>query len=204
MGIGYDEIAGKKKEKETQDKAEVKSKVTGDMYLEPSFFQKLKKTLMPNDPRDVAKRYFWERWMPGVRDLVCDVLVDMVDGFFNDMSDGRIGSKRRRRRYDRSSLDDSRVGRKEASESNVMGWREWNHIPPFKDRYNAEDVLIDVRQHLMKYDGKMSMREWFQFHNIDTDFTTCRFGWKDLDPDDVDVIEYGGGWKLDIPKPEVL
>lgn len=204
MAIGYNELAGKKKEDE--NKSEIKSKVTDDMYIKPSFFQKLKKTLVPNDPRDVARKYFWERWMPGVLDLVCDAMVDMVYGVFNDMSDGRIGSssRRRKRKYNRSSLDDSSVGRESSESEGTMGWREWNHIPPFKNKYDAEEVLIDVRQHLERYDGKMSMREWFQFHNKDTDFTTCRFGWKDLDPDDVEVIPYGGGWKLDIPKPEVL
>lgn len=205
MGTSYDEMAGKKKAAQKgAETTEIKSKVTDDSYMRPTFFQRLKKTLMPNDPRDVVERYFWDRWLPGVRDAVCNVMIDMVDGFFSDMTDGRVG-RSKRRRYDRSSLNDPSVGRKEAGSSgDKMGWREWDHIPPFNNKFDAEEVLIDIRHHLAKFDGKMSMREWFQYHNKDADFTTCRFGWKDVDPDDVRIITYGGGWKIDIPKPEVL
>ena len=201
MGVSYDDLAGKKKPMK-EDKPETKAKLTDESFLKPSFGQRLKKTLMPNDPRDVVENYFWTRWLPGVRDAVCNVLIDMVDGFFSDMSNGKIG-RSKRRNYSRSSLDDPSVGKKENT-NNAMSWREWDHIPPFANRYDAEDVLIDIRHHLAKYDGKMSMREWFQYHNKDADFTTCRFGWKDVDPEDVTIIQYGGGWKIDIPRPEVM
>jgi len=199
MGVGYDEIAGKKRQKE--ESTEIKSKVTEDSYLKPSFGERLKRVLIPNNPKEVVDNYFWNRWLPGVRDAVCNVLIDIVDGFFSDMTDGRVGT--RRRRYDRSSLDDSSVG-KSSKNTKTMNWREWDHIPPLASKFDAEEVLIDIRHHLTKYNGQMSVREWFQYHNIDVDFTNCRFGWKNVDPEDVQVIAYGGGWKIDIPRPEVL
>ena len=130
MGVGYDEIAGKKRQKE--ESTEIKSKVTEDSYLKPSFGERLKRVLIPNNPKEVVDNYFWNRWLPGVRDAVCNVLIDIVDGFFSDMTDGRVGT--RRRRYDRSSLDDSSVG-KSGKNTKTMNWREWDHIPPLASKF---------------------------------------------------------------------
>ena len=200
MGVGYNDIAGNTKQKE--ETTAIQSKVTEDSYLKPTFGQRLKRVLMPNDPRAVVDNYFWNRWLPGVRDAVCNVLIDVVDGFFSDMTDGRVG-RGGRRRYDRSSLDDSRVGQS-TKKTKAMNWREWDHIPPLANKFDAESVLIDIRHHLEKFNGNMSIREWFEFHNIDADFTNCRYGWRGVDPDDVQLVAYGGGWKIDMPRPEVM
>jgi hypothetical protein len=199
MGMNYDEVVKGRKlpdKKEEEEKKKIQSSVTESSY-KTTFLTKLRHTLMPNDPRDVIADYFWRRWMPGVRDAVCDILVDMVDGFFRDATNGRVSS--RRSSSLRSSLNDSRVGRREA-ENTPLSWREWDRWT-FNERYDAEMVAIDLQNHVTKYDGNLSMREYFEYFGKPANFTTCRYGWKGLDPDDIRVIPYGGGWKIELPRP---
>lgn len=192
----YDELVGRKKKATAENTTEQK-KDTGEVdRLPPPFLQRLKKTLLPNDPKTVMINYFWERWLPGVRDSVCDMLIDAVDGFFSNVTDGKVSSTRRRNRYHSSSLYDSRIGRKEAGYEGGMTWREWDHIAPLQHKFDAEDILIGIREHVDQY-HKLSMREWFEFQKVKADFTNCDYGFVDVDPEDFIITEYGGGYKID-------
>lgn len=202
MGMNYDEIVkGRKTPDKKEDKDKIKPSVSESSYMKPTFMQRLKKSLMPNNPKDVIEDYFWKRWIPGVRDACCDILVDMIDGFFRDVTNGRVSGGRRN--YSRSSLTDSRVGRREA-ENTPLSWREWDRFAPFSEKYDAESVQIDLQMHVAKYDGNLSMREYFEYFGKPANFTTCRYGWRNLDPEDIRVVAYGGGWKLELPQPTEL
>lgn len=195
----FDEIT---QSKQTEKPVEIPS-----AEVKPSLGRRLLRTFVPENPKDVFEYYLWHRWLPGVANGICDIFADMVYGTFNGISGGRMRGRDGSRRYrgsERSSLNDSSVGR-----VSIRSWREWRDIK-VTDKWASEDVAQKIIKHVMKYDGRLSMRQYFEFWqehmpNIKVEWTSCDYGWENLNPDDVRAVPMGGGYYgIEMPGPVLI
>lgn len=175
--------------------------------IKPSLGKRLLRTFVPEDPKDVFEYYLWNRWLPGVANGICDIFADMVYGTFNGISGGRMRNRngsRRRTGGERSSLDDASIGRTVS-----VSWRDWRDIK-ISDKWVAEDVAQKITKHVMRYNGRLSMREYFEFwqehmKELKVEWTSCNYGWDSLEPDDIRAVPMGGGyWGIEMPSPVLI
>ncbi len=201
--MNFDEITNSKTEGEPQYTEKPQAEV------KPSVWNRVVRTFVPDDPKEVFEHYLWERWLPKVADGVCDIFADAVYGVFHGISGGKMrdrGGSRRRNGSERSSLNDSSVG---VNRKKTISWREYGDIY-VKDMWAANQLEQTLRKHVVKYQGRLSMREYFDYwsdytEGLSVDWTSCSYGWETLDPDDIRAVSRGGGkWGIDMPNPVLI
>lgn len=72
------------------------------------------------------------------------------------------------------------------------------------DSRESAQIVLDVLRKRMDLYGYATLDDFYSLVNLPTDYTDSRWGWIEL-PTSILIREvYGGGFVIDLPKPELI
>lgn len=175
-----------------------------------SLGEKFSETFLATDMSSVVEHIFFDVLIPAAKDTISDI----VEGAINMMLFGsRRGGRTTRRSdgrsriytsYDRMYDDrERRVDPKDRDRDGPVRGRSRNAVEDvvFPSKAEAEDVLDNLRYLIEKY-GVASVKDYYRFADLKSDYTKETYGWFNLE--DADVARIREGWLLRLPKPVVI
>lgn len=166
--------------------------------------EKIAETFLATDFQSVTRHIIFDVLVPAAK----DTLYDMVKGSMNMLLFGERGANRNYRDRDRPYTDytrcrDDRGPRRDGDTRPTPRPYSRNLVDyvTFDERFEAEDVLANLRDLIDQY-GVASVKDFYGFAGLPTDYTKDRWGWDNLD--DVPIIRENEGYMIRLPRPKVI
>ena len=187
---------GKIKVEEKKPKIEP---VTSNVVVKKeSEFKKFRNQFMAEDGKTVRQHLFREVFVPGLQRVFSDIVKNGIDWLIYGIKGGpRQGSgsgirgvtytdySDRERRYSSPTKGSSR--------NNIYAVND----VVFKDRGEAEEVLLRLREEAARYGG-VSVGDFYDAIDQRTDHTDFKYGWPSLDQ--AEVVRSYDGYSIKFPK----
>lgn len=175
--------------------------------------KKMVEVFFPERIDDVGEYILWEVLIPAIRDSMWEVASSGVDRFFGAGSDRQTRSRR-------PSTRGNRGGYSSHTNYNRMSEEPRTNLPHrgrmsrearikhdfdeiiLESRAEAEEVIDNMFDWVEKYNA-ITVAHLYEMIGETGDYTDDKWGWTDIRGAGITRVR-GGGYLLDLPKPEPL
>lgn len=203
--------SGASSSKNEPDKKRVERVVHGEVTTrKPSFGKRLRESFFPGHAETVGEYVLWDVLVPSIKDVVADMGISFMERmlFGETRSTGRRPSQRGGgTQVNYSGISTARRGirpdpRDEPRQISQRGMatHDFDEIV-FGSRIDAESALIGLEDAIGRYQAA-TVADFYDLVGLTGSYTDQDWGWTNLDR--VGVTRAGGGWLLNLPRPERL
>lgn len=157
-----------------------------------SFGKKLKSAFFSQDLNDMKSWLFWDMIVPGCKDLILDIIDNMLGGEDRSRRSGGRTDYANRYRYNSSSKKrkSNSHRRNEDDDDDV----DYTNII-LRNRRDAEDVVYEMHKRI-RDNGTVSIAEFLDMIGLAGSFTDNDWGW-DRERD-INYRKVSSGWLIDV------
>lgn len=189
--------------KDIKNKKELKKIVSGSVVRKKKSFGSKMKEAIFGDVDDVKEYLLYDILIPSVKNTLYDLVVNGIKmKLFGDSQPSRDIKREGGRSYVKFSSYNSRNSRYDSPRRSINNRSSFNFDDIILERRDeAENVLSELYYYTKKY-GLASVADLYTLVGIESSFTDNKYGWDDVS--DVCVVRVPNGYKLDLPRPQLI
>lgn len=192
------------KARESKPNAEPEKKLSfGSVELvehKPNFFEKIAHLFISEDVVDVKGYIVHDVLIPGVRDLVADIIHGTTDAVFYGDRTGRYHGKKK---GPNSNFEYSSIFASNGFNKSERTSQRGDRVRPIiaRSRAEAEDLLTTLAEYI-DTTGSVSVGQVYGALEWDTNPNDFKWGWESLGAADVERVKEG--YLIKLPRPHSL
>lgn len=193
------------------EKREKQEGVAKGVVQKKTFMDRLKKNISGMEKISLREYILEDVVIPGIFNLISDVVSNTTNTISDAICDatdimlwGEKGTRKKKKdksgKISYNSIFDDKRDRKKKHEDDKIDWDD----VVFETREKAKAVRKKMYEKIEDApDVGVSIADFLEWSEFDSDFTDEHYGWKKL-PEDLEIVRVRNMYKILLPKPRLL